>query len=226
MKRLAIILFSFAICVAVAYYFLSQEAPLPIYEATDINTELVDASVRQAGPHRIGEWSLLDQHGNVTTEKDVEGKIYVTDFFFTTCQSICPIMSGQMWRVSEAFKDDERVHFRSFSVIPEEDSVAVLNEYAQAYGINYDRWRLLTGDKKEIYGLARQSFFTLKEAEVGQGDGGKSDFIHTNNFVLVDWEDRIRGYYDGTSVKSIDNLILDLGKLLREGEKNGPWPDN
>lgn len=223
MNRLIPISLVAIVIIAVAYYFNSQEKPLPIYDATDVKSELIDPEARQAGPHRIGSWALTDQAGQLTTEKELEGKVYVADFFFTTCQSICPIMTGQMWKVSQAYSDDERVKFRSFSVLPDEDTVEVLANYAASYEIDHDQWRLITGDKKDIYSLARRSFFTLKEAEVGKGDGGSSDFIHTNNFVLVDWQARIRGYYDGTSVSDIERLTDDIARLLREGEREGVY---
>jgi protein SCO1/2 len=121
--------------------------------------------------------------------------------------------------LTTGYDGEENFALRSFSVIPEEDTPEVLKAYADSYGVNHEQWHLITGDKAEIYNLARKSYFTLKKAEVGQGDGGSSDFIHTNNFVLVDGKKRIRGYYDGTSAEDIDRLIEDVENLLNEKKK-------
>lgn len=205
--------------IAVAYYFNTKSKSLPIFSPWQVNPELVDEDVRMKSKHRVSYFSLPDQNGNLTDSTFTEGKIHVADFFFTTCQTICPIMSGKMSDVASRFNPDEDLRFLSFSVIPEEDSVEVLNAYAKAYGINYDQWRLLTGEKETIYELARKSYFTLKPAEVGEGDGGTSDFIHTNNFVLVDSKQRLRGYYDGTSDAEMERLVDDLENLLEEEAK-------
>jgi protein SCO1/2 len=124
-----------------------------------------------------------------------------------------------MESVASKFDPSDDIRFLSFSVIPEEDSVEALNAYAQAYGVNYDQWRLLTGDKEVIYELARKSYFTLKPTEVGKGDGGTSDFIHTNNFVLIDSRQRIRGYFDGTSDLDMERLLKDIEILQEEEQK-------
>jgi protein SCO1/2 len=204
-------------CIAVAYWVFSREKNLPIYEPGQVNPELVDAEIRGSKNHRVQNFKLWDQNGNVTDSTFTQGKIHVADFFFTTCQSICPRMSASMESVSSEFdpvKDD--VRFLSFSVIPEEDSIPALKNYAIGYNVNYANWRLLTGAKEDIYSLARKSYFTLKPSEVGQGDGGMSDFIHTNNFVLVDRDKRIRGYYDGTSVLDMKRLSKDVKNLLND----------
>jgi len=180
-----------------------------------VNPELVDNDAWKSGKHAIKDFQFTDQHGQLTSQKFVEDKIYVTDFFFTTCQSICPIMTGQMHRVSEAFLEDDEIKFLSYSVLPDVDTPEVLNEYAKANEVKYDQWRMLTGNKEEIYKMARKSYFTLKKTEVGSGDGG-NDFIHTNNFVLIDKQNRIRGYYDGTSRKEVSKLIEDIKILKRD----------
>lgn len=181
-----------------------------------VNPILVDPSLRNTLSHKVAGFDFIDQEGNHTDSSFVQGKIHVADFFFTTCQTICPIMSGKMSGVQEEFKDDPKVRFLSFSVLPEQDSVPVLSDYALAYGVPYTQWRLLTGDRKDIYQIARTSYFTLKPSETGKGDGGLSDFIHTNNFVLVDNESRIRGYYDGTSDPDMDRLKKDIRILSKE----------
>lgn len=214
-KFLVIFLASVA-CIAVAYFWYTKSTPLPVYSPAQVNPILVDKEVRFDKKHKVQYFELYDQHGNITDSTFLEGKVHVADFFFTTCQTICPIMSGKMERVASKMEPSSDIRFLSFSVIPEEDSIPALDAYAQAYGVNYHQWRLLTGDKQKIYALARKSYFTLKPTEVGQGDGGSSDFIHTNNFVLVDSRQRIRGYYDGTSDLEMDRLLKDIEILLKE----------
>ena len=157
--------------------------------------------------------NTINQYSYCISEKDLDGKIYVADFFFTTCPSICPAMSKQMLRVFDEFKDNQKIMVLSHTVMPEVDSVAVLKEYALRYGIDSDnKWLFLTGDKKEIYQLARKSYF----AAINEGNGDKDDFIHTENFVLIDAKKRIRGFYDGTSKEEVEKLIEDIHILLEE----------
>jgi protein SCO1 len=214
-KGLIIFLFT-GMCIAVAYYFNTKEKALPVLSPRQVNPLLVDKELRDRINHKVSGFQFTDQEGNSTDSLFVQGKIHVADFFFTTCQTICPIMTGKMGIVQERFKENENVRFLSFSVLPEQDSASVLSSYASAYEIPYNQWRLLTGERKDIYSLARRSYFTLKPAETGQGDGGMSDFIHTNNFVLVDDRAQIRGYYDGTSDLEMDRLTKDIKSLLKE----------
>lgn len=162
--------------------------------------------------HKIASFSFIDQEGKKVTEEDVNGKIYIADFFFTTCQGICPIMSGQMQRVYEHYKGDERIHFLSHSVKPVEDSVPVLAAYAKEHGADAKQWQFLTGDKKELYEMARKSYLV----SVTEGNGGPEDFVHTQFFALVDPERRIRGFYDGTDSTEVNKLIDDIHVLLGE----------
>ena len=165
---------------------------------------------------QVTPFRFTTQDSTTFTEKDIQGKVAAVEYFFTTCGTICPKMNIQMQRVQKAFLNDERVKLLSFTVDPETDSVAQMRQYADAHGANPGQWHFLTGDKKELYSLARKSFFVLKPAEAQNlGDAG-SDFIHTNNFVLVDEQQRIRGYYDGTSEHSVDELIHDIQLLLDE----------
>ncbi|MBL4624761.1 MAG: SCO family protein [Flavobacteriales bacterium] len=198
-------------------YFITLDArTLPVYNPSQLNPDVVDESMRNVTKkHKIASFSLIDQEGETVTEKDFEGKIYVADFFFTTCQSICPKMSGQMQRLAEEFADDNDLKFISHTVYPEVDSVPLLKAYADEYGANRDKWELVTGDKKQIYDLARKSYFAVTT----EGDGGEGDFIHTENFVLVDKEKRLRGFYDGTNPKEIDQLIEDINILKNEYAK-------
>ncbi len=196
-----------------------KEKALPVINPTDLKAEMVDPDVlmeRKGYGHKIGDFSLLNQKGELTTHEDLDGKVYVAEYFFTTCKSICPIMNSQMQRVQKVYSDEEDFKIVSFTVDPETDTVAQMNRYAERHGANPDQWFFLTGSKEELYGLARKSFFVLKPAEAENlGDAG-SDFIHTNNFVLVDKKRRIRGYYDGTSTTGVDSLLIDISRLLKE----------
>lgn len=203
----------FIAAVLVAYCIIRPSGELPIYHPSELDQRLVgDAAKAEKGEHHIKPFHLIDQDGDSVFLKDVAGKVVLADFFFTTCGSICPKMSTQMQRVQEAFKDDDRVLLLSHSVTPETDSVPVLKAYAQEYGVDHRRWRLLTGDRKQIYNLARTSYF----AALDEGDGGPDDFVHTENFVLVDPQGRIRGFYDGTKAAEADRAMEDMRTLLKE----------
>ena len=195
------------------YRALVPKKILPIYQPAEVSFELVDSSLQHVKKyHKIDNFSLINQNGNRISQRDYQGKIYVADFFFTTCPSICPIMTNNMAYIQSKIMDDPQVKLLSFSVTPEIDSVPQLKKYALEKGVNDKKWNLLTGDKKEIYTLARKSYFVVKE----DGDGGPHDMIHTENFVLVDPEKRIRGYYDGTDKAAMENLLADLKTLKEE----------
>ena len=190
-----------------AYRTSQKTAPvrqLPIYGEKDI----VHGDTVY---HKVGSFSFMDQYARAFTEKQVQGKIYVTDYFFTTCQSICPVMSKQMERVQSVFADEPRLLIVSHTVNPEFDSVPVLSDYAKAHGAIKDKWFFVTGDKKALYDLARKGYYLNTEV----GDGGPNDFIHTQNFALVDGDGQIRGYYDGTDSAEVKRLILDAGILIK-----------
>jgi protein SCO1/2 len=204
-----------AIGMAIVYPMLQGRMHLKIYQPTDINPNLVDEELRRTGMnHRIADFSLTDQNGKTVTNESYKGKIYVADFFFTTCKSICPKMSKNMFSLSEDLKDDANVLFLSHSVMPVMDSVPVLKAYADLYEVDATRWKMVTGSKQHIYELARKSYF----AATTEGDGGVNDFIHTENFVLIDPDRRIRGYYDGTSAEEMERLALELEALELEYE--------
>ncbi len=160
--------------------------------------------------HTVSPYNLTAHTGNEFSSEQLKGKIYVADFFFATCQTICPKMNMQMKRVQEAYKDDSEISLVSFTVNPEKDTVEALAAYAAEYGAITEKWVFLTGDKKQIYDLARNSFFITAMA----GDGGPDDFVHSEKIVLIDKENRIRGYYDGTDYESI-NLLIDEIKVLK-----------
>ena len=213
-RRALVVLILFAVAVVAGYFIIRPSDRLPVYHPSQLDTRLVDPGVRtEEGEHHITDFHLTDQRGRPLTLDSVRGRILLVDFFFTTCGSICPKMSSQMVRVQEAWRDEPRVLLLSHSVTPEMDSVPVLAAYAERYGVDHAHWRLLTGDRAQIYRLARRSYF----AALDEGDGGPNDFVHTENFVLVDPQLRIRGFYDGTSAKDVDRAIDDICKLLDEG---------
>ena len=170
--------------------------------------------------HTVKPFCFTNQYGEKVTEETVKGKIYVTDFFFTTCQSICPIMSTELERVYKQYSNHLDVLILSHTVAPEEDSVNVLMNYAKLHGVNNRQWLFLTGDKKHLYEMARQSY--LLNAEEGKGD--EEDFIHTQNFALVDKERHLRGFYDGTDSLEVSRLIIDINLLLEEYEYKEKHP--
>jgi protein SCO1/2 len=219
MKRIFFLGLLLLVCIPIAYHFTSskKEKPLPIINPIDVNEEMVDPEMLRLGiGHHIGSFSFQNQDANLISTKDMKGKIAVVEYFFTTCKSICPIMNMQMQRIDAAFKNDNEVRIFSFTVDPETDDVAQMKKYATSHQATSGKWHFLTGEKSELYKLARKSFFVLKPAEAQNlGDVG-SDFIHTNNFVLVDKELRIRGYYDGTSEKEVNQLISDIKRLQKE----------
>ena len=183
---------------------------LPIYNPSDFNPKYVDRSVRDITQnHTVKDFNLINQNGNVITSKDYENKIYVVDFFFTRCPSICPIMTDNMKLVQDEYIDDNNIMLLSLSVTPDIDNIEVLKNYATEKGVNDLKWNITTGSKKHIYELARKSYFAV----VDQGDGGLQDFIHTPNFVLVDTKKQIRGIYDGTEDMEISRLIKDINIL-------------
>lgn len=200
------------VAVLVATAIIEDGKKLPVFKPIDLNPDLVDESIHPRKPHHVGSFELTDQRSRTITDKDLEGKIYLTDFFFTTCQGICLDMSRNMARIQDAFQNEESFMMLSHSVTPEEDTPEVLMEYGKRYGADNDQWLLLTGDRKHIYELARKAYF----AATTEGDGGLNDLVHTENFVLVDKEKRIRGYYDGTDDEDVDRAIDDIKRLLKE----------
>lgn len=195
------------------YTALKPEKTLPIFNPSDINPELVDSTVQYISKyHTIADFSFTNQNGKTVTQKDYEGKIYVADFFFTTCTSICPKMTANLFDVQEAIKDNPKVMLLSHTVFPENDNVAVLKAYAKKYDIDDKKWNLVTGDKKEIYTMARKSYLAVKLGKPEE----LYDMVHTENLVLVDTKRRVRGFYDGTKKEDIQKLIEDIAFLSKE----------
>ncbi len=194
------------------YNALSPKKRLPVYQPAMVNSELVDSTLHDLKKyHTIADFELTNQNGETISQANYANKIYIADFFFTTCPSICPIMTKNMAKVQQQIRDDDEVLLLSHSVTPQIDSVAQLKKYALEKGVLDTKWNLVTGDKKQIYELARKSYLAVKT----DGDGGPFDMIHTENFILVDKERRIRGFYDGTNSEAIAKLMDDLA-ILKE----------
>jgi protein SCO1/2 len=202
-----------AIILSLFYSALKPKKTLPIYNPADVNPELVDSTVQYKSKyHTIADFSFINQNGKTITQKDYEGKIYVADFFFTTCGSICPKMTTNLSDIQKAFATNPKVKLLSFTVFPETDSVPVLKAYAKKHQVDDTKWNLVTGDKKEIYTMARKSYLAVK---LGKPDE-LYDMVHTENFVLVDTKKRVRGFYDGTNKEDIKRLIEDITFLSNE----------
>lgn len=205
-----------AIIITILMQVVKRERVLNIYQPAQVSTELVDTTMQYVKKyHTIANFSLLNQNGEVVTQKDYENKIYVADFFFTTCQTICPIMTDHMFQIQESVRDDDHILLLSYTVTPEIDDVLRLKKYAQEKGVDDSKWNLVTGDRKEIYDLARKSYLVAKD-----NPDADYDLIHTENFVLVDTKKRIRGFYDGTDSEAIDQLLEDIRILEKETYEN------
>nr|WP_315205475.1 SCO family protein [uncultured Flavobacterium sp.] len=202
-----------AIILSLFYSALKPKKTLPIYNPADVNPELVDSTVQYKSKyHTIADFSFTNQNGKTITQKDYEGKIYVADFFFTTCGSICPKMTTNLSDIQKAFATNPKVKLLSLTVFPETDSVPVLKAYAKKHQVDDTKWNLVTGDKKEIYTMARKSYLAVK---LGKPDE-LYDMVHTENFVLVDTKKRVRGFYDGTNKEDMKRLIEDITFLSNE----------
>ncbi|MDY2586387.1 MULTISPECIES: SCO family protein [Winogradskyella] len=200
------------IILAVIYNILNVQPPLPIYQPAMVSEELVDSSIQhQAKYHKIADFSLVNQNGEIVTQDTYKDKIYVADFFFTTCQTICPIMTDHMYQIQKEIISDDEVMLLSHSVTPKIDSVAQLKKYAKEKGVIDRKWNLVTGDKKQIYELARKSYLAVKT----DGNGDEYDMIHTENFMLIDKNRQIRGFYDGTNPEDIEKILEDI-KILKQ----------
>ncbi|MBJ24693.1 MAG: SCO family protein [Flavobacteriaceae bacterium] len=211
-KFFLLIFLPFSIIVLFLFYdAINPQKKLPIFQPAMVNYELVDSTMQHVKRyHRISSFSLKNQNAETITEKNYDNKIYVADFFFTTCPGICIDMTRNMLKIQKKIIDNPNIMLLSFSVTPKIDSVAQLKKYALEKGINDSKWNLLTGDKKQIYRLARESYFVVKEGQ------GINSMIHTENFVLIDPDKRIRGFYDGTDDEEIIELMEDIIILEKE----------
>ena len=206
------VILAILLCVVIYYYYTSTvlNNVLPIYNPSNFNPELVEKKRQNKSTnHTISDFRLINQNGETITQETYKNKIYVADFFFTRCGSICPIMTDNMGVIQKEFLNNNDVMLLSLSVTPEIDSVSILRDYANKKGVIDSKWNVTTGNKKHIYELARKSYFAVVE----QGDGGLQDFIHTPNFILIDKKKRIRGIYDGTNATEIERIIADIKTL-------------
>ena len=205
-----------AIILTLFYSALKPKKMLPIYNPSMVNPELVDSTVQYISKyHTIADFSFTNQNGKRITQKDYEGKIYVADFFFTTCGSICPKMTTNLAVIQKEIITNPKVMLLSHTVFPETDSVSVLKKYAIKNGVIDSKWNLVTGDKKQIYAMARKSYLAVKLGKPNE----LYDMVHTENFVLVDSKRRVRGFYDGTKEEDIIQLIEDINFLCSDNQK-------
>ena len=210
----AIIMLSISIVTIFTFYnVLTPEKKLPIYQPSMIKFELVDSTIQHIKRfHKIADFKLTNQNNQTVTNAAYDGKIYIADFFFTTCPGICPIMKENMIALQEEFLDDENILLLSHTVTPEIDSVEVLKKYSLDKGVIDSKWNMVTGSKEQIYNLARKSYLVAEEIETKN----PYDMIHTENFILIDSKRRIRGFYDGTDSEVMQDLIDDIRILKRE----------
>ncbi len=191
----------------------------PYYSEATFMPQWLDGEAVPDSFHQIPTFSLTNQLGDPVTEATVAGKVFVVDFFFTACPGICPRMTDNMSLVQQAFADDDGVLLLSHSVTPEYDSVAVLQRYAEEKGVIAGKWHLLTGNRDEIYSLGRNAYFV--EEDLGL-EKAPYDFIHTENFVVVDQQRHIRGIYNGLDPAAIGQLIADVRTLIAAGVPSAP----
>jgi len=204
-----------AFAIGLFYYILKPLETLPIYQPAEVNEKLVDSSIIHVSKyHKIADFKLTNQNGEKITQEFYNDKIYVADFFFTTCQDICPVMTKNMYQLQQELKNDNNILFLSHTVIPEIDTVEQLKKYAIENKIDESRWNLVTGDKKQIYDLARKSYLAVEDVEFGE-----FDMIHTENFMLIDKQKQIRGFYDGTNTEEIQRLLKDI-EILKQSYNN------
>ena len=204
-----------AFAIGLFYYILKPLETLPIYQPAEVNEKLVDSSIIHVSKyHKIADFKLTNQNGEKITQEFYNDKIYVADFFFTTCQDICPVMTKNMYQLQQELKNDNNILFLSHTVIPEIDTVEQLKKYAIENKIDESRWNLVTGDKKQIYNLARKSYLAVEDVEFGE-----FDMIHTENFMLIDKQKQIRGFYDGTNTEEIQRLLKDI-EILKQSYNN------
>ncbi len=213
MKKEAVLVIALTLIIAFMLFLFfagnKESKPLrtlPYFDPKDYSR------VKKDVHHVIPAFSLINQYGKTTRQEITNGKVYVVDCFFTTCHSICPIMSNQLVRVYAKYKSRNDFLILSHTVDPETDTVAQMLNYAKEHGVTDEKWLFLTGNKKDLYALERKGYMLTLE----EGDGGVDDFIHTQNFALIDKEKHIRGFYDGTDTLEVNRLITDIQLLFDE----------
>ena len=215
-KKFILLFLALGSLIFIGIYALQKpKKMLPIFAPRDVNPELVDSTVQHIGnDHKVSDFRFTNQNGKIITQKEYENTIYVADFFFTTCPTICPKMTNNMVWLQKQLKAYPNVKLLSFSVTPDIDTPEVLKKYALKKGVDDTRWNLVTGDKKEIYYLARKSYLAVKTGKPEE----YFDMVHTENFILVDKNKRIRGFYDGTNLDqpTSDSKSKNMTQLLED----------
>lgn len=194
-----------ALCFLLSACIQKKETPLPIFGEREV--EGTDTIY-----HTIADFKFVDQDSAEVTNRTFDNKIYVADFFFTSCRTICPIMKTQMHRVYDSIQNDPDVLLLSHSIDPEYDTVALLHDFAERLGVKSDKWHFVTGNKEDIYKIAQTSYFATALEDNSEPDG----FIHSGAFLLIDKQKRIRGKYDGTQEDDVNRLLGDIVKLEKE----------
>jgi protein SCO1/2 len=220
MKNLIIITLSFLVLLSCesAKDASKEKEEFPIMGRKQYIDRMVNGeTVTDTLDHTIPDFNLVNQDSNWVSSEDFEGKIYVADFFFTSCPTICPTMKKEMLRVYQAFKDNPQVALLSHTIDPEYDTVALLKDFAQKLDVEAPKWQFVTGDKAEIYELGQKGYMVTAMEDENEVGG----FIHSGAFILVDKDRHIRGVYDGTQTVDVDRLINDIPRLLAtyNGEK-------
>jgi protein SCO1/2 len=204
------------IIVSIIYSVLKPVEVLPIFQPSNVSAALVSPDIQhQKKYHTVGDFSLTNQNGKTITQATYDDKIYIADFFFTTCQTICPIMTENMALLQKELSSNSEVLLLSHTVMPDIDDVQQLKKYATEKGIDSSKWNLVTGTKEEIYTLARKQYLAAKE-----NPDDPLGLVHTENFVLIDTQKRIRGFYDGTVEADMDRVLHDVSVLQNEGKKS------
>ena len=219
MKRILAVFIIFIVGVGIIIYInynFMKIKKLPVLSPCDVNSELYDSTLyRNCIGHKIRDFNLVDQLNQKVDLGLLKNKVVIADFFFVSCPSICPIMTNNLNQVHAQFKNNKDLLILSHTVWPEMDSVNVLYDYAKSYDVNHQTWRFLTGEKKVLYWLARKNYLVAPDInDPNFNHGSSADFIHTENIVLVDKKQRIRGFYDGTNQKDIELLMEDVQSLL------------
>lgn len=193
--------------IGIAYKLLTPKKTLPIYNPAMVSPNLVDSTIQHIEKyHKIADFTFINQNGDTITQKTFENKIYVADFFFTTCPTICPIMTDNMVILQNKIKGLKDVMLISHTIMPEIDSVSVLKAYAEKKGVDDNIWHLVTGNKRDIFYIARKSYLVVETTDSDE----LYDMVHTENFVLVDKKRQVRGFYDGTKLEEIERLYEDI----------------
>jgi len=194
-----------------------KESKLPIYGRRNVVPKEVNAKVEMDTVyHQIADFRFMNQDSSWVTNDTFKGKIYVADFFFTSCPTICPITKAQMLRLYDNFQDNEKVLFLSHSIDPDYDTVPVLHDFTDRLGVSGDKWHFVTGDIEDIYDIAQSSYMTTA-MEDPTAPGG---FVHSGAFILVDEDRHIRGFYDGTDEEQVNKLMRDIPELLKEFQED------